>query len=91
MNTKVLLQVRVIPNAKSNSLSVRDGVAVARIAAKPRDNEANNALEEFLSEFFSCTAKVTRGFKARQKQVILNGSMNAELLNKFAACFENLR
>lgn len=65
--------VRVTPNAKFNAVTLRDGVVVARVVGRPRDNEANESLEGFLSEFFGRKAFITKGFKGRLKHVVVQG------------------
>ncbi|USN55514.1 MAG: DUF167 domain-containing protein [Candidatus Peribacteria bacterium] len=75
------LHIYLTPNAKSNSISA-DGedmfgnvVYKCRVAAPPKEGEANKALILFLSDLLAIpksTISITRGIKSRHKVVTID-------------------
>ncbi len=65
------ISVKVIPNARENSISFEDGIYRVRIAAPPDKNKANKELIRFLSKHFGCRVRIRSGLAARKKVVVL--------------------
>lgn len=67
------ITVSVKPNAKSDSVSMgADGTLSIRVAARPVDGKANEAVERLLAGIFGVPrsrVSVVRGHSARHKQV----------------------
>ena len=68
----MLLNVKVIPNAKKNKAVEEAGRLKVYLTATPVEGKANRALIEFLSEHFKVKKKqirIVRGEKSREKVV----------------------
>jgi len=64
------LQLRVIPNARRNEISRRDGQLILRLNAPALEGKANKAAIEFLAEYLQVSrSRVTllAGEKSRHK------------------------
>lgn len=70
--------IRVIPNAKSNSIRITDAKYTLRIKAKPVEGECNKELISFLHkslEIKKRDIKIIRGEKSREKVLDINVSI----------------
>ncbi len=73
----VILQLRVIPNAKKNMIQgIHDAALKIRIAAPPVEGKANKALRKFLAQSFGLSVsriEILAGDTGRCKKVLLAG------------------
>ncbi len=69
----MILNVRVIPNAKANKIEESGPDSLkARLTAPAQDNKANKALIELLADYYGTKKKqvsIVRGEKSRDKVV----------------------
>jgi len=66
------INIKVIPNAKKNSVCEEDGIFKVYVNAPPVEGRANNSVIEVLSEYFNTSKsniKIIRGEKSRNKIV----------------------
>ncbi|MDD5773829.1 MAG: DUF167 domain-containing protein [bacterium] len=66
------IKIKVIPNARKNSVSEESGIFKVRVTAPAVDGKANKAVIEVLSEFYQVKkreVKILRGEKSREKLV----------------------
>ena len=73
-NASTLISVKVIPNAKQNSLEKTATGYKARLTAPPVDGKANEALIELLSTEFGIpkrSIEITKGHTSRNKTVLI--------------------
>ncbi|MBF0497481.1 MAG: YggU family protein [Deltaproteobacteria bacterium] len=72
-----LLSVRVSPKASRNGIEgVRNNVLQVRVTAPPAEGLANRLLGEFLAKQLGVaksSVEVVRGFKSREKVILLRG------------------
>src|SRR3989338_6466285 len=71
-NGNLMLRVFVKPGARECQVTAVDEAVHVRIAAPPRDGEANQRLTEFLAEVIGTKARnitVVHGHKSREKTV----------------------
>lgn len=85
----VVLQVRVVPRARTNALT-RDpgGQLRARITAPPVDGAANKALIDLLARHLGVKRgdlEVVHGLRGRDKRVAVHGCSQAEIALRLAA------
>ena len=80
--TGVVLDIRVIPRAKTTALSgTRDGALVVRLAAAPVDGAANDTLVEFLAGLLQIRragVRIVSGLTGRRKRVEITGVREPE-------------
>jgi uncharacterized protein YggU (UPF0235/DUF167 family) len=80
---KMIVKVRVIPNATDNEVVSRIGsVLRVRVIDESLDNNANKTLKNYLSEFFEVTpnsVNIIRGAKGREKTVEISGKSEEDL------------
>lgn len=86
----MILMVKVIPNAKKNSLEgFQDGVLKVRIQAPPDKGKANEALIAFLAESLHVSKsqiRIISGQSSRLKKIEIQGEINREFLVRFKDC-----
>jgi uncharacterized protein len=79
----VVFPVRVIPNAKQNQIIGVEGDAIKiRLAARPIEGRANEALIEFISAYFNLrrsNVEIVRGAKSSRKVMRLRGKTASQL------------
>ena len=66
------INIKVIPNAKKNSVCEEDGIFKVYVNAPPVEGRANNSVIEVLSEYFNVrksNIKIITGEKSRNKIV----------------------
>ena len=66
------INVRVIPRARQNKITVEDEKLRVHITAAPVDGAANDAVIKALAEYFDVPKsqiKIVRGFAARDKVI----------------------
>lgn len=66
------LNVKVIPGAKQNAVSEKDGVLIVRVTAPAVDGRANVATLRLLAEYFGLAVsrlRIIRGDTSRRKIV----------------------
>ncbi len=85
----VVLQVRVVPRARSNALT-RDpsGMLRARLTAPPVEGAANRALLELLARglgFRRADLEIVHGTRGRDKRVAVTGHSAAEVKRRVQA------
>ncbi|MFA5986856.1 MAG: DUF167 domain-containing protein [Parcubacteria group bacterium] len=70
------INIKVIPRAKSNSVTCDDGVYIVRTTAVPVDGKANDVVQKMLAKHFdvakSCV-QIVRGAQSRTKIVEIVG------------------
>ena len=76
------MKLKVIANAKADSVEKRGGSVVVRINAPAHGGKANKKLEEFLSGFFGRKTMITKGLKNKQKEILVKGLSDEEALEK---------
>ncbi len=64
------LEIRIVPNAKRFSVSLKDGITKIYVAAKAENNEANAELVEKLSEALATKVEIAKGTKTRTKVLL---------------------
>lgn len=70
-----IIEVRVIPNAKKNDVSVEDEKIKVYVKAPPVGGKANKAVIEVLADFFKVKKsdiKIMKGEKSRKKVIEVN-------------------
>ena len=85
----VILQVRVVPRARTNAVT-RDaeGKVRARLTAPPVEGAANRALIDLLARHLGvrrADLEVVHGTRGRDKLVTVHGCSEAELAERLAA------
>lgn len=68
------LDVRVVPNAKAFSVSLKDGVWKVHVKAKAEDGKANCELVEELSQALGASVSIVAGAKSRRKALEIDAS-----------------
>jgi len=73
----VILDIHVQPGAKRSEFAGRHGERIKiRLAARAVDNQANEALVEFLAEHYrvpKSRVRIAAGLKSRQKRIVIEG------------------
>jgi uncharacterized protein (TIGR00251 family) len=73
----VILEVHVQPGARRSEFAGQHGERVKiRLAARAVDNQANQALVEFLAEHYRVprsSVRIAAGLRSRQKRVVIEG------------------
>lgn len=67
------LEVRVVPNAKKFSVSLKDGMTKIHVPAKAEDGKANAELVQGLQEALGRKVALLRGAKSRAKTLWIEG------------------
>ena len=70
-----IIEVRVIPNAKKNDISVENEKIKVYVKAPPVGGKANKAVIEVLTDFFKVKKsdiKIIKGEKSRKKVIEVN-------------------
>lgn len=75
------LEIRVVPNAKRFSISLKDNIIKVYVRARAEDNAANGELVELLSEALGCKVRIAHGLKSRSKVLEIEGNED-EILGK---------
>jgi hypothetical protein len=74
----LILELHVQPGAKRSEFAGRHGERVKlRLAAPAVEGKANEALVEFLADYFGVprrNVRIAAGLKSRQKRVIIEGA-----------------
>lgn len=66
----MIINVKVIPNAKNNKVSNENGIFKLHVNAPALDGKANRKVIELLSEYFKVNKskiKIVKGEKSREK------------------------
>jgi uncharacterized protein (TIGR00251 family) len=64
------IELRVTPNAKKESVEIKDGKIFCKVGAPPEDGRANKRVLELISKFFGCKKRdieIFSGEKSRNK------------------------
>ncbi|HYR37097.1 MAG TPA: DUF167 domain-containing protein [Burkholderiales bacterium] len=73
----MILDIHVQPGAKRSEFAGRHGERIKiRLAARAVDNQANEALVEFLAEHYrvpKSRVRIAAGLKSRQKRIVIEG------------------
>jgi uncharacterized protein len=67
-----VIQIKVIPKAKNNSVTVENNIYKVRLTAAPEDGKANKLLIKVLANYFGCKKSqlhIVNGRKSRNKLV----------------------
>ncbi|MBU0586079.1 YggU family protein [Candidatus Micrarchaeota archaeon] len=80
--TSMRLEIRVIPNAKKFSVSLKDNMVKVHVNAKAEEGKANAELVERLSNWFESPVKILSGEKSRRKVIWIEGD-EQKLIKKF--------
>lgn len=75
------LEVRVVPNAKKFSVSVKENLIKIYVQAKAENNEANKELVQELTKLIGKKALLVKGAKSKRKVIEVEGEEN-EVLGK---------
>ena len=70
------LQIKVMPNARKESVIEADGVLVVRVNVVPEKGKANEAVIKLLAKHFKVAkskVKIVRGLTSRNKVVEIEG------------------
>lgn len=70
------INVKTIPNAKKESIGLKDGIYVARINVAPEKGKANDAVIKLLAKHFNVAKsqiKIIRGLTSRNKIIDILG------------------
>ncbi|MGC8483191.1 MAG: DUF167 domain-containing protein [Thermodesulfobium sp.] len=68
------VELRVTPNAKKESVEVRDGKIFCKVGAPPEDGRANKRVLELISKFLDCKKRdieISSGEKNRNKVLLV--------------------
>ena len=68
----MILEVRVMPGAKKNLLKAEAGGIKVYLTAPPVDGRANEALVDFLAQYYAIRAsriEIIKGLKSRNKVI----------------------
>jgi hypothetical protein len=81
-----VLNIRLIPNAKNNSMEgIYNKQLKIKIAAPPVDNKANKVLIKFLSQYFNFpqkSIKIITGLKSKNKKVLFEEIKNENFFDQ---------
>lgn len=69
------IEIKVIPKAKRNSIDFDATPIKVHLTAPPIEGKANQALVDFLSEYYKITKNnisIIKGLKSRHKVVMIN-------------------
>ena len=73
----MILEVHVQPGARRSEFAGQHGSRIKiRLAARAVDNQANEALVDFLAEHYGVPksrVRIAAGLKSRQKRVVIEG------------------
>ena len=73
----MILEVHVQPGARRSEFAGQHGERIKiRLAARAVDNQANEALVDFLAEHYGVPksrVRIAAGLKSRQKRVVIEG------------------
>ena len=72
-----IIHIKVIPGAKKNSLKSENDQLKVYLTAPPVDGKANEALIEYLAEYYGVRKSmvtIIKGLKSRSKIVSINNS-----------------
>jgi uncharacterized protein len=73
--TRIVLELHVQPGAKRTEFAGKHGERIKlRLAAPAVDNQANEALVEFLAEYYGVPRRdvtIVNGVRSRQKRVVI--------------------
>ncbi len=67
------MKIRVISNAKTEGVFEKDGFIVVKVSARPVKGNANKRVEELLTQFYGKKTVITKGFKSKEKEVMIQG------------------
>lgn len=84
----VIIKVRVKPNAKSFGFAIKDGHLIIEVASHPRRGRANLEVVKGLKKVFGKDAEIVKGFKSREKVILVKG-MNTDEINRFLLSLES--
>ncbi|AEE14436.1 UPF0235 protein yggU [Thermodesulfobium narugense DSM 14796] len=68
------IELKVTPNAKKESIEIKDGKIYCKVSAPPEDGKANRRVIELISEFFDCKRKdveIFSGEKSKNKILLI--------------------
>jgi hypothetical protein len=68
------IELRVTPNAKKESVEVREGKIFCKVVAPPEDGRANKRVLELISKFLGCRKRdieISSGEKSRNKILLV--------------------
>jgi uncharacterized protein (TIGR00251 family) len=76
--SRIVLELHVQPGAKRTEFAGKHGERTKlRLAAPPVDNKANDALVQFLAEFYGVPRRnvtIASGLRSRSKRVVIERS-----------------
>ena len=76
------MHVRAVPNAKNFGVAFENGILKIRVRAPAEGGRANGELEKSLSKFLGKKVKITKGFKSRKKEILIEGLSDSEGVQK---------
>jgi len=71
------MKIRAVPNAKNFSIRKEESW-VARVCAQAQDNKANKELLKQLSKIAGAKARLVKGAKSREKEIVFEGLTDEE-------------
>ena len=69
----MILDVKVIPNAKDDKLQVESGKLIIHVTQPPSKGKANLQVIKMIERRFNVKATIIRGAKSRLKKVLIEG------------------
>ena len=79
----VLIEVRVKTNAKSFALYEKDGKLILEVTSPPQEGKANLEIVKGLKKLFGRDVEILRGFKGRDKTILIRGARLEEINSSF--------
>ena len=73
------IEIKVIPNARKNSVSEEGNILKVRVTAPAVDGKANKAIIELLSGFYRVkkrNIRIIRGERSREKLIEISSNKN---------------
>lgn len=67
----IIVDVKVKPGSKTNSLGFFDGILSVHIKERPVKNKANLALLKYLKTVFGKEVEIISGFSSRNKKIMI--------------------
>jgi uncharacterized protein (TIGR00251 family) len=74
----IIVDVKVKPGSKINSLMFSGGVLCVQIKERPVKNKANLALLKYLKGVFGKEVEIISGFSSRNKKIVIRGLTRSE-------------
>ena len=80
---EILLKVRIKPNSKKFALSKKDGQLILEVTSPPKEGKANLEILKGLKRLLGKDVEIVKGFKSREKLILIKGLKKEELKKLF--------